>query len=125
MNKKGEVAVVAQRNNVWSLPKGMLEPGEDESTALRRELWEETGIAEYNVVRKLGSYERYLIGLDGQDDKSELKNITFYLITTEQEKLESHDTDNPEARWVDKNEVAAMLTHPKDKEFFESVVSEI
>jgi hypothetical protein len=28
------------------------------------------------------------------------------------------DKDNPEARWVKKQEVSKLLTHPKDRAFF-------
>lgn len=125
LNKKGEVAVVGQPHNTWSLPKGHIDPGEDELTAARREILEEAGITDLTLVRKLGSYDRYRIGLDGGDDFSELKNITMFLFTTEQEELKPQDPRNPEARWVDKNEVADLLTHTKDKEFFTSVVNEI
>lgn len=32
------------RHKPWSIPKGMLDPGEDAETAARRETWEEAGI---------------------------------------------------------------------------------
>jgi hypothetical protein len=28
------------------------------------------------------------------------------------------DPENPEARWVEAQDVAALLTHPADREFF-------
>jgi hypothetical protein len=35
--------------------------------------------------------------------------------------LKPIDPDNPEARWVDPEQVRELLTHPKDGEFFESI----
>jgi len=31
------------------------------------------------------------------------------------------DPSNPEARWVEKSKIAALLTHEKDKEFFQRI----
>jgi hypothetical protein len=39
--------------------------------------------------------------------------------------LKPKDADNPEARWVKKDEVVNILTHQKDKDFFTSILSEI
>jgi len=119
LNSKGQVLVVNQRGNSWSLPKGHLDPGEDALTAAKREIYEESGVHQLTLVRELGSYERARIGKYGGDDPVEVKHLTFFLFTTTQEALKPIDPHNPEARWVDKNHVAAMLTHPKDKEFFE------
>jgi hypothetical protein len=38
-----------------------------------------------------------------------------------QDKLSPEDPENPEAKWVDPQEVSALLTHPKDKEFYENI----
>jgi 8-oxo-dGTP pyrophosphatase MutT (NUDIX family) len=118
INKNGEILVASQHGTSWSLPKGHIEEGEDAITAAKREILEETGISKLNLVRELGSYERHRIGKEGGDDRSELKTITMFLFTTEEELLKPVDAENPEARWVKKGDVANLLTHPKDKEFF-------
>jgi 8-oxo-dGTP pyrophosphatase MutT (NUDIX family) len=120
-NTKGQVLVVSQRGTSWSLPKGHIDFGEDALAAARREIYEESGIRDLELVRELGSYERHKIGVNGGDDRSELKEITMFLFRTKERKLKPIDPDNPEARWVDKSEVARLLTHLKDKEFFVSV----
>ena len=38
-----------------------------------------------------------------------------------QDRLAPVDPKNPAARWVEKKDVAALLTHVKDAEFFRSV----
>jgi hypothetical protein len=35
------------------------------------------------------------------------------------------DPENPEARWVERDEVTRFLTHPKDKEFFQKISFEL
>lgn len=121
VSPKGHVIVVNQRGRTWSLPKGHLDAGEDALTAAKREIHEEAGVPHLSLVKSLGSYERYKIALNGGDDKSELKKIHMFLFKTDQEKLEPIDPNHPEARWVNPDEVAALLTHPKDKEFFKSI----
>jgi ADP-ribose pyrophosphatase YjhB (NUDIX family) len=120
-NSEGEVLVVSQRGTSWSLPKGHIDPGESPLAAARREIHEESGISQLELVRELGTYERHKIGLDGGDDPSELKIITMFLFRTNQKSLKPVDADNPEARWLEKTKVIGLLTHQKDKEFFQRI----
>jgi 8-oxo-dGTP pyrophosphatase MutT (NUDIX family) len=117
-NGDDKILVVSQHGTSWSLPKGHIDPGEDPLTAAKREIYEESGIRELQLVRELGTYSRYKIGANGGEDPSERKTITMFLFRTNQKELWPTDPDNPEARWVPQSEVAALLTHPKDKEFF-------
>ncbi len=125
LNPRGLVLVVNQFGNSWSLPKGHLEDGEDALTAAKREILEESGVAELVLVRELGSYQRYRIALDGGDDRSELKTIRMFLFRTGQENLAPQDPENPEARWVERLQVGALLTHRKDREFFLGVADSL
>lgn len=125
MNQLGEVVVVNQNHDSWSLPKGHIDPGEDALTAAKREITEESGITNLDVLREIGTYERYKIGQQGGEDTSELKKITMFLFNTEKVPLVPQDTHNPEARWVKKGDVAHLLTHPKDKEFFIQFLKEL
>lgn len=125
LNAKGKVLVVSQRGDSWSLPKGHVDPGEEMLEAARREIKEESGISDLVLVKELGTYERYKIGKGGTgEDTSELKRITIYLFATTEETLKPEDPYNPEAKWVKKEEAAALLTHPKDREFFKSVMGQ-
>lgn len=118
LNRVGQVLVVSQHGTSWSLPKGRIEAGEDRLGAARREIYEEAGIKELELLRELGSYERYKLSETGDDDFSELKTIHMFLFKTGQDELCPVDPENPEARWLDKAEVASLLTHAKDREFY-------
>ena len=120
--KNGLVLVVSQHGTSWSLPKGHIEKGEDKITAAKREIYEECGISDLKLIRELGSYQRYIISEEGKEQKSELKTIYIFLFHTNQDALKPVDPENPEARWVPKKEVAKLLTHPKDREFYLSVM---
>lgn len=125
LNSKGEVLVVSQHGNSWSLPKGHIDPGEDARAAAAREIEEESGITDLEYIKDLGSYQRNKIGIDGKDDASELKTIIMFLYKTPQMNLAPQDPDNPEARWVEPAHVSVLLTHPKDKEFFEKILPSV
>lgn len=121
INSDGDVLVVSQQGTSWSLPKGHIDPREDALAAAKREIYEESGIRELELIRELGTYERYKIGVDGGDDRSELKVITMFLFRTSGRELRPVDPDNPEARWVERSKVAPLLTHERDKQFFRGV----
>lgn len=123
VNNLGLVIVVSQRGKSWSLPKGHRQKEEDILETAKREIFEETGIAELELIKKLGSYQRYQMK-DGQEDRTELKTIHMFLFKTSEKILTPQDLDNPEARWVDKDDVISLLTYDKDKEFFLSVINE-
>lgn len=125
VNNEGKIVVVNQNSNSWSLPKGRIDRGEDILDAAKREIYEESGITELKLIKPLGKYQRYKISLDGGDDRSEFKTIHMFLFRTNQAELKPIDPKNPEAIWVEKEEVAKMLTHRKDKEFFMKVIDEI
>lgn len=121
-NKKKGVAVVAQGNDVWSLPKGHVEQGETHLEAAIREIEEETGIPSnaLQFVRPLGAYKRDRIKKH-PDDPNEERTITMFLFTTFTEHLAPKDPENPEACWCTIEEVEQKLTHPEDSKFFAAV----
>ncbi len=125
INPDGLVLVVNQNSDSWSLPKGNIEPGEDEEAAARRETREESGVTELTLIKKLGTYQRHRISQGGVGETEDLKNITMFLFTTTQIELKPEDPANPEARWVKPEAVEEMLTHPKDREFFRSISSDL
>lgn len=125
INKKGLVLVVNQLGTSWSLPKGHIEEGEDKISAAKREIYEETGIKNLELVKELGSYKRYKIGRYAEEDKSEMKTIHMFLFKTDEEKLDPKDKENPIALWVEKEKVPNLLTHKKDKEFFMKIIDEL
>lgn len=125
INSEGKVLVVSQHGTSWSLPKGHIDEGEANLEAAQREIYEESGVTELEYIKDLGVYERYRIGLEAEEDKSELKTIYMYLFKTNQMDLKPIDPENPEALWVDKEIVGDLLTHIKDKEFYLSVVDNI
>lgn len=127
LNSKGEVLVVeqvaapGQTDGSWSLPKGGIDPGEEPLAAAKREIYEETGVKELTYVKELGEFSRSPYMPDGTYKTHIVKTITMYLFTTDQMELAPIDLHNPQALWVSVKEVSQKITHPIDKEFFESI----
>lgn len=104
----------------YSLPKGRIESGEDPLKAAMREIFEEGGISQLELVRSLGSYFRPNIY-----DPTETKTVFMFLFKTAQAKLISQDPDkDTQPFWATAEETKTLLTHPKDKEFFDDVIFE-
>ncbi|OGG50381.1 hypothetical protein A3C18_01410 [Candidatus Kaiserbacteria bacterium RIFCSPHIGHO2_02_FULL_54_11b] len=126
VNSRGEVALVASgTGEFWGFPKGHIDEGEDAFSAAKREIKEETGLEGLTLIRELGSYGRHRGTPDGGDDVREYKTIHMFLFRTTEEKLMPTDPWNPEARWVPPVEVEKILTHSKDKEFWNGVAQEL
>lgn len=121
VNEYGEIIVVKNGPVFWGLPKGHVDGSENILEAAKREIKEETGIENLELLDELGSYERYRGTPGGGDDTSELKTIHMFLFKSSQELLQPEDPNNPEARWVSFDTGRDMLTHPKDREFLDSV----
>ena len=118
-----KVLVINQDNISWCLPKGAIEKNESLIDCAKREIYEETGITKLTLIKELGHYERNRIGRDGiNDDKSVLKEIHFFLFKTNEIKIKPIDKRHPEGKWIEKDKVVELLTHPKDKEFFLSIL---
>ncbi len=119
-NDKNQIIIVNQNHDSWSLPKGHVDEGETILEAAIREIYEETGLDTPKYIKSLGQYGRYRIGLDGNDDKSEYKNIAIFLFKSNENKLVPIDPNNPEAKWVSVDEALDLLTHEADKIFLKN-----
>lgn len=123
LGPQGSIIVVEQHGNSWCFPKGGVEQGESLLDAARREIAEETGVGDLLLLRELGSYERKSIAKNGVGETDEFgtRKRTFFLFKTSQTELAPQDGEVTQARWASLDEAAALLTHPKDREFFASI----
>ena len=129
VNKDGKIVLVEQHANSWSFPKGGIEVGESEFDTAKREIFEETGISDITLIKKLGTYERYSIGPGGSAEAIEwgLRKRTIFLFTTEtlETELKPVDAEVTKIGYYTIDEALMRLTHPKDKEFLQSVRQEV
>jgi 8-oxo-dGTP pyrophosphatase MutT (NUDIX family) len=91
----------------WDFPKGMIEPGEDALAAARREVLEETGLAD--LAYPFGEEFKETLPYSGN------KVARYYLAETDAEKIElpvSPELGRPEHheyRWISFDEAEDLL----------------
>lgn len=118
---KENILLVLENGNFWGFPKGRLEEGETPLAAAKREIFEETGCNDIALLRELGVYKRHPFTLQNELDHSELKEIAMYLFEASSEALQTPTEPNTEGCWIAKADVAALLTHPEDRAFYQQI----
>ena len=109
-NQRGQYAVMyAEKYNIYTLPGGGVEDGEDVFTALRREILEETGCI-CDEVRELGTIYENRASLD-------YTQVNHYFVVTTHEAGQSHLTEselanNTVVQWHTFEEVNRLISKP-------------
>jgi 8-oxo-dGTP pyrophosphatase MutT (NUDIX family) len=104
----------ADGRKVLALPKGHVDPGENEEQAATREVREEAGI-DADLVEKLGDV-RYWYQRDG---RRIAKQVAFFLFRYRAGDPADHDTEVEEARWMPLADAATELSHRGEREMVE------
>ena len=125
LNPDKKIVLVEQYGQTWSLPKGHVEKNETLEETAFREIYEETGITNLKLIKKLGHYQRYRISKDGGHDKSELKNLHIYLFYSTEKQLKAQDSDISKVAWFSILDVEEQLSNKEDKVFFKSIINKI
>jgi len=124
--RDGQVIVIvptrrgAQGQKVLGLPKGHVDPGETAEQAATREVREEAGV-DADLVEKLGDV-RYFYQRDGQRI---FKMVRFFLFDYRSGRVEDHDDEVEEARWMPLEEAATALSYRGEREMVQRALSAI
>ena len=98
----------------WQLPKGQVDPGEGiEATALR-EVREEAGI-ETELVAPLDPVEYWYWGTEDGRRVRYHKVVHFFLLRYRAGRVDDHDHEVREARWVGLAEAAELLAFASER----------
>lgn len=117
INKKTRhIALVKMHHNVWGFPKGGIRENENILDAAKREVYEETGVKNIKVIKKLPTYQRA-----NSYKSDEYITINMYIFETEEDNLKQVEYDIAEVKWSPVDEVADNLTIRADVEYFFSV----
>ncbi|PDW04770.1 NUDIX hydrolase [Candidatus Viridilinea mediisalina] len=99
--------VIRDRHYAWTLPKGHLEPDEDEATAALREIAEETGVI--CEIERLLTRVRYPVY---RRDTWRDKEVAYFLAYAEHTRpIPAIDEGISKAIWVADSHVVRMLTY--------------
>lgn len=107
-NKKDEILLIYRREK-WDLPKGKLDEDETVENCAIREVKEETGLKDLQVIKPLEStFHTYV-----QDGKDILKETHWFLMeATGNEKLiPQTEEDISKILWVNKKELSNYMTN--------------
>lgn len=108
----------------WTFPKGKIEEGETWQEAAVREIQEETGISDAEVLGEVGEIKF----TDKSGTEPIKKNVHFYLIKANQAAI----TEKPkeithinEVKWMEKDEVLKNLGYENLTDLFKKALEEI
>ena len=99
---------------IWCLPKGIIDPGEENEEAALREVLEETGIRG-RILRRLGEI-RYRYVRPGRGGEVQVaKRVTFYLMLRIGGNITQHDHEVERVRWFPLREAVKKATFPGER----------
>jgi len=112
--------------NAWQFPQGGIDDGEDEKTALLRELEEEIGTSQVEIVAQYPDWLSYDFPKKIKYKQSSYKGQTqkYFLVRLKDDSLVNVNTKKPEFleyKFVSLKEVLSMVSHFK-KPTYEKVL---
>lgn len=115
-NGRYEVALIMRRNlkgeEVWAIPKGLVEKGEAVERTAFREVKEETGLIG-EVKEKIGEIEYWYFS---KDENARIhKKVYLFLLAYLEGSTEDHDQEVEDVRWFGIDEALEKLTYESEK----------
>jgi|AntRauTorckE6833_2_1112554.scaffolds.fasta_scaffold21838_2 8-oxo-dGTP pyrophosphatase MutT (NUDIX family) len=107
--KENEIFICAIQNNKsnqWGLPKGTPENLETPFETAKRELEEETGISEFEIIGGGTFSEKYSFE---QGDVKHNKENTYYIASVSEMIDKNTDIDSKDMKWVNLNEANGLF----------------
>ena len=106
----------------WDFPKGHIEEGEEEEETVKREVAEETGIEDVEIIKGFKEWIKYTFrqtyGLEKDEKKKALwvfKIVTFYLAETKTKEVKI-SFEHLGYKWLPYESAFEQLTFKKAKE---------
>ena len=135
LNKNNKVLVGKRKDNPidkWQMPQGGVDENEDLYSAMKRELYEETSITSFRLIREIHKWLTYELpeNLKGKIWKGKFrgqKQKWFILRFIGHEKEINVRTKNPEFidwKWIEIEELPQRIVNFK-KKVYEDLVKEI
>ena len=124
---KKEFLLLHYPSGHWDFPKGHVEKGENEEETLRREVKEETGIKDLQILPKFRKQLFYFYQAKGQEREKRLakgksinifKRVVFYLAETSQQEVKI-SFEHVDHQWLAIEEALKKITFPAPRKILE------
>jgi 8-oxo-dGTP pyrophosphatase MutT (NUDIX family) len=102
----------------WDFPKGHIENGEDEDKTVKREIEEETGIKDINIIDGFKDWINYFFRKTYEEHKKApwvFKIVNFYLAETKTKQVKLSD-EHIGYKWLNYDDALKQLTYKNAKE---------
>ncbi|HHL39558.1 MAG TPA: NUDIX hydrolase [Deltaproteobacteria bacterium] len=111
-----EVALVSVKGGrVWTLPKGLVEEGENIARTAHREVREEAGL-EGRIVARIAPIHYFYSARDEEGTRRFLKIVYFFLMEYTGGDVADHDEEVVECRWFPVDEAEEALSYDDERE---------
>lgn len=124
--KEGQNIFIALVHDVfgfWTMSKGHLEKGEDIETGTKREVEEELGLKNINIIKKLGDNE--YIASDPETGPTR-RHVNYFLIESMDKDIKLESSGGlDDARWFSAEEVSELKIYEDIKPIIEKGIKEI
>jgi 8-oxo-dGTP diphosphatase len=115
LNGRVEIALISVGAEPrWQLPKGMIDPGETQEVTAVREVREEAGI-QTEVVEPIDAIDFWFSAGTYPSRVRVHKTVHFFLLRYCSGSPDDHDHEVNEARWVEVDQAAQMLTYESER----------
>lgn len=131
--EKALFLLVQYRSWQWDFPKGHVEENESEKQTMRREVLEETGITDLEILPSFRGSVRYFYAAKGNEKKERIeqgegiyifKNAVYYAAQTRQEDVKI-DFENKNFAWLTYDEVLGRLRNEGSKKIIKMVMKKL
>ena len=117
----GDRYLIVRQRDAWSFPKGHPEEGETPMDTAKRELLEETGLADIEVLSNFSFFEEHEFMRDGV---LTLKRNTFFLaLVSDTDGLVPQAGEIGECRFVTADEAVRLFEYEHPKQILEDAES--
>ena len=107
-----EVALIATKGkSVWTLPKGLIDPGEQPEQTAVREIREETGLIG-RILAPLGE-KSFWFYLKSENMRCK-KSVSYFLVECIGGAIEEFGPEVDDARWFPLDEALSMVSYRSD-----------
>ncbi|MBI5682013.1 MAG: NUDIX hydrolase [Deltaproteobacteria bacterium] len=109
------VALISVKNGkVWTLPKGLVEKGENIARTAHREVKEETGL-DGKIIKNIGHIQYFYCHKENDEMIRFFKIVYFFLMEYADGDVQDHDTEVTDCQWFPIDDAIQLVRYEDEK----------